>query len=68
MRRYKNNPIMNSPPSFASFRIPPLCYATRGKVTDYKIFISPSLRSREGEGGEFMCATERWKKKRGKFV
>ena len=25
-----------------------------GEVTNYKIVIAPSLRSREGEGGEFM--------------
>jgi hypothetical protein len=51
--------LMNSPPSFASLRIPPLYGVERGKVTDYKIFISPSLRSREGDqGGEFMVTAK----------
>ena len=29
-----------------------------GEVTNYKIVIAPSLRSREGEGGEFMGKIE----------
>jgi len=39
---------MNSPPSF-----PPLYFVKRGKALKNRV-LTPSLRSREGAGGEFM--------------
>ena len=46
---------MNSPPSF-----PPLYFVKRGKTLKNRC-IAPSLRSREGVGGEFMGIRKRKK-------
>ena len=45
---------MNSPPSFAPLRTPPLCFAMRGKFLNLLFFTPPLYEVERGPGGEYM--------------